>query len=122
LIGRFNGNVQPTTYTNGVLTAWLCYPYPVVTPPQDQSAAVVAQIRDSSQTILVQSQQQLVANQLPMPHTWAIPQFTIPAGTGSTYSVFLFITNYNNIPNPSTQFLADMSRVPLATLIANEVY
>jgi hypothetical protein len=96
--------------------------YPVVTPPQDQSAAVVAQIRDSSQTILVQSQQQLVANPLPMPHTWAIPQFTIPAGTGSTYSVFLFITNYNNIPNPSTQFLADMSVVPLATLIANEVY
>lgn len=113
--GTFNGNTLQTTYSGATMTASL--QYLGGTPPQDTWAATVFQIRDSSQTVIIQSAQTLITT--PATQTWTFGSFTLPAGTGNTYSAVLVITNWNNIPLQSVLCQADSNGAPYAILTAD---
>ena len=112
IVGTFQGNVTQTQYLNMTLDGNM--QYLGGTPPQDSWAAMVAQIKDSTGAILVQSAQVLVTTF--NTYLFQLPAVTIPAGTGNTYTATLFITNFNNIPPNSVQFQSSLAGVPFGSL------
>ena len=108
VMGSFNGNASQTVYLNMTFDAIL--EYLGGTPPQPSWAAMVAQIKDTNGTVLVQSPQKLIT--LSNTYLFQIPTVTIPAGAGNIYTLCLFVTNFSQLSPNTVQTAADSAPYP----------